>query len=107
MKTGMLSRAAVSQMRIELRIVDRQPRAVSLLDGEAEALADLLNAPGPRLDIGFELLRCRSSETRFHAASERHTREVDESILVRRCVRNSDPRFRSSPRTCGLFTTMR
>ncbi len=40
-------------------------------------------------------------------ATERHAREVDESILVRRRVRDSDPRFRSSPRSCGLLTTMR
>ena len=42
--------------RVELRIVDLEPGAVGLSHGEAEALADLADADGAGLDVGFELL---------------------------------------------------
>ena len=71
MKTGMLSRAAASQSGSSSgsSMASREPSA--FFDGEADALADLLNALGAGLDVGFELLRCRSSEARVHDATER------------------------------------
>ncbi len=41
--------------RIELRIVELQPRAVGLLVGQAEALHDLADAERAGLDVGLEL----------------------------------------------------
>ena len=55
MKTGIFSRAARGPHGVEIRIVELQPCAVSLLRAETEAFADLTNADRAGFDVRLEL----------------------------------------------------
>ena len=67
--------------RIELWIVERQARAVSLPRGQSEALHDLAEADGAGFDVGLELLRGALTEARTDVL-ERDVREHHHAVLV-------------------------